>query len=366
MSVQELRAQWQADRPRFERLGIHMLPTVQRYLAEDEKMDHGVLAMDALPGPLSTDPNSALPSILTTTIDPEIIRVIFSPLEFGDILGERQAGDWTEDTRLFPILESTGEVSSYGDFNNNGRVGINFNYPAFQSYLFQTIVKYGEREIDRVGLAKINLVSELQVGAADLLNRFANLSYAFGVQSLQNYGIINNPYLSAYITPATKAAGGTAWFSGNTPNATANEVYNDVIALVTRLVAQTNGALNVKDKMTLAMSPQSEIAMTFTNSFGVSVADLMKKGYPNIEVKTAPQYGTQSSTNPQGYSTAGNVMQLIPASIQKQTVAYAAYNEKLRAHKIVPELSAWMQKKTSGSWGTILRSPVAVAGMLGI
>ena len=364
MNLQEARSQWLADRPRLEKLGI-FFPGVQRYITDAEKMDDRI-AMDALPGPLVTDPNSALPTILTTTIDPEIIRVVFSPLDFGMILGERQAGNWTEDTRLFPIVESTGEVSSYGDFNNNGRAGVNFNYPAFQSYLFQTIVKYGEREIDRVGLAKINLISELNMASAQLLNTYQNLTYAFGVLDLQNYGIINNPYLSAFLTPAVKAAGGTSWFNGNTPNATANEVYNDVIALVNKLVAQSNGALNTKSAMTLAMSPQSEIAMTFTNSFGVSVADLMKKGYPNIKVKTAPQYGTQTATNPQGYSTAGNVMQLIAEKIQGQTVTYAAYNEKLRAHKIVPDLSSWAQKQTSGTWGNILRSPMAVSGAIGI
>jgi hypothetical protein len=365
MNLQEARTQFQADSARLARLGIVLPHSIQRYLTDDEKRDDR-LAMDALPGPLVTDPNSALPAILTTTIDPEVIRVLLSPLAFGEILGERQAGTWVEDTRLFPIVESTGEVSSYGDFNNNGRAGVNFNYPAFQSYLFQTIVKYGEREIDRVGLAKISLISELNLGSALLLNTYQNLTYAFGVSGLQNYGIMNNPYLSAFLTPATKAAGGTAWFVGNNPNATANEVYNDLIAVVNKLVAQTNGALDVKSKMTLAMSPQSEIAMTFTNSFGVSVADLMKKGYPNITVKTAPQYGTQSATNPQGYSTAGNVMQLIADKVQGQTVAYAAYNEKLRSHKLIPQLSAWEQKQTSGTWGTILRSPVATAGMIGI
>ena len=363
MNLAEARTQWQADKPRLQALGIHF-PAVQRYLTDDEKQ-RNVMAMDAA-GTLVTDPNSSLPSMLTTMIDPEIIRVIFSPLDFGRILGERQKGDWTTDTDIFPIVESTGEVSSYGDFNNNGRAGINFNYPAFQSYLFQTIVKYGEREIDRVGLAKINLVSELGVASALLLNTYQNLSYAFGIQSLQNYGMINNPYLSAFLTPATKAAGGTAWFNGNTPNATANEVYNDIIALVNKIVAQTNGALNTKSPMKLLLSPQSDIAMTFTNSFGVSVADLMKKGYPNITVETAPQYGTQSTTNPQGYSTGGNVMQLIATQLQGQNVVYAAYNEKLRAHKIIPEMSAWQQKQTSGTWGVILRLPAAVAGCIGI
>ena len=363
-AITEARRSWQADKPRFEQAGL-ILPGVQRYLT-DAEIANERMAMDAAPGALSTDPNSSIPMQVTTAIDPEIIRVIFSPLAFGAALGERQAGNWTEDNRMFPVVESTGEVTSYGDFNNNGRAGVNFNYPWFQSYLFQTIVKYGEREIDRVGLMKLNLVSELQTAASQLLNTYGNLTYAFGVAELQNYGIINNPYLSAFLTPATKAGGGTSWFNGNSPNATANEVYNDIVAVVAKIVSQTNGALDVKAKMKLMMSPQSELATSFTNSFGITVSDMLKKSYPNITIETAPQYGIQSATNPQGYSTGGNVMQLIADKVQGQTVAYCAYNEKLRAHKLIPDLSAWQQKQTSGTWGTILRSPVAVAGMIGI
>jgi hypothetical protein len=367
-SVGDARVAFQAIKQDLATRGIVLPPQMQRFLTTRE-IEQDVLAMDAasgLPGPLSTDPNSAIPWMLTTAIDPEIIRVIFSPLAFAEILGERKAGVWTEQQRMFPIVESTGEVSSYGDFNNNGRAGANYNYPFFQSYLFQSILRYGELEIDRVGLMKINYVSELGLACADLLNRFQNLSYAFGVQNLQNYGILNNPYLSAALTPAVKAWGGTGWFDNGSPAATANEVYNDIIAIITQLVAQTNGALDINSPMTLALSPNSMIAMTFANSFGVFVKALLKEGYPNLKIKQAPQYGTQTANNPQGYSTAGNVVQLIADKIQNQTVAYAAYNEKLRAHKIVPELSAWMQKQTSGTWGTILRSPVAVVTMIGV
>ena len=350
--------------------GIVLPYQMKRYLTVDEKMTGTInMAMDAvngLPGPLSTDPNAALPWMLTSTIDPEIIRILFTPLEFADILGERKAGSWTDQTWFFPYVESTGEVSSYDDFVNNGRAGANFNFPQLQSYLFQVILQYGDLQVDRAGLAKINWVSELGLAAADLLNRYQNLTYAFGVAGLQSYGILNNPNLTAALTPATKAWGGTGWFNNGAPAATANEVYNDVISLVTQLVAQTNGTLDIKSPMTLAMSPQSEVAMTFTNSFGVSVADLMKKGYPNLEIKTAPQYGQQTSTNPQGYSTGGNFIQLIAKSLMRQTVAYCAYNEKLRAHKIVPELSSFKQKQTSGTWSTVLRTPAGCAQMLGI
>lgn len=379
-SVDEGRALFRQHKQMLADRGVHLPYQMQRYLTDKEKAT-GRLAMDslgmdapnppiapmgAIPGPLSSDPNAALPWMLTSAIDPEIIRVIFSPLDFAEILGERKAGDWTEQTRFFPLVEATGEVSSYDDFVNNGRAGANFNYPQLQSYLFQTIVNYGELQIARAGLAKINWVSELGLAAADLLNRFQNLSYAFGVAGLQNYGIINNPFISAAITPATKAWGGTGWFNANAPAATANEVYNDIVAMVTQLVNQTNGAINIKDSMTLAMSPQSEIAMTFANSFGVYVENLLSKGYPNMKVKTAPQYGQQTANNPQGYSSAGNVLQLWPNKIQGQTVVYAAYNEKLRSHKIIPDLSSWKQKQTSGTWGTVLRMPVGVVTMIGV
>jgi hypothetical protein len=379
-SVDEGRALFRSHKAMLAEKGVYLPHQMQRYLTDREKAS-GQLAMDslgfdavnppiaamgALPGPLSSDPNAAIPWMLTSAIDPEIIRVIFSPLDFADILGERKAGDWTEQTRFFPLVEATGEVSSYDDFVNNGRAGANFNYPQLQSYLFQTTLNYGELQIARAGLAKINWVSELGLAAADLLNRFQNLSYAFGIDGLQNYGIINSPFISASLTPATKAWGGTSWFNNGAPAATANEVYNDIVAMVTQLVSQTNGAVDIKSPMSLVMSPQSEIALTFANSFGVYVEALLKKGYPNLKVKTAPQYGQQSTTNPQGYSAAGNVVQLIPEKIQGQTVVYCAYNEKLRSHKIIPDLSSWKQKQTSGTWGTVLRMPVGIVTMLGV
>ena len=201
---------------------------------------------------------------------------------------------------------------------------------------------------------------------ASILNRFGNLTYAFGVGQLQNYGIINNPYLSAYINPAPKAWGGTTWFDNGSPAATANEVYNDIVALVERLINQTNGSIDLMAKMTLAMSPQSQVALTFTNSFGINVRKLLAENFPNMTVKTAVQYGAKSATNSQGYSTVGNVLQLIADNIEGQKVAYAAFNEKMRAHKIIAEPSAWKQKMTGGSWGTVLRMPVGVSGMLGV
>jgi hypothetical protein len=372
MNRQEAIQKWNELRPTYEAAGL-ILHGCAMLLPDDLKSATGsikdlaaTMAMDAA-GTLVTDPNSSIPAMLTTSIDPDVIRVVFAPLQMAKIMGgEKKAGDWLEETRMFPVIEETGEVSSYDDFSNNGRAGVNFNYPMFQSYLFQTIVGYGEREVERAGLMRISYVSELQGAAASLLGRFGNLVYAFGLSGLQNYGLINNPYLSAYISPAVKAWGGTTWFNGNTPAATANEVYNDILAVVTQIIAQTGGAVDMDSPMTLALSPQSALATKFTNAFGVSVTEILKQNFPNMKIVQAPQYGARTAVNPQGYSQAGNAFQVILDTVDNQKVAYPAFNEKLRTHKLIPELSSWKQKFTSGVWGTILRMPFAVGGMIGV
>jgi hypothetical protein len=361
-------AAWNEVRGIYAANGL-ILPGVRMMVPDEWKnSDKSLvqLAMDAA-GTLTTDPNAALPSLLTTAIDPDVIRVVFAPLQIAKILGgERKAGDWLEETRIFPVVEEDGEVSSYDDFSNNGRTGINFNYPQFQSYLYQTFIAYGERETERAGLMRINYVGELTGAASSLLNRFGNTVYAFGLVGLQNYGILNNPYLSAYLSPAIKAWGGTTWFNNGSPAATANEVYNDILAVVEQIINQTNGAVEMDTPMTLACSPQSQLALEFANSFGVFVKDLLKRGFPNMKIVPAPQYGQKTATNAQGYSPIGNAFQVIVDKIDNQKVAYPAYNEKLRAHKLIPEASSWKQKMTSGVWGVITRMPIGIAGMLGV
>lgn len=362
-SLPEAKKAFAAHRGQLAKSGI-VMPQVISYIPEAWKQDFG-MAMDAQPQ-LLTDPNSAVPTMLTTFIDPEVFRVLFSPNQAAVIFGEQKKGDWLMKTTMFPIVEHDGEVSSYGDFSENGHAGANTNFPQRQSYLFQIIKEYGEYELEQAGLAKLNWVTEVDVAAATILNKYQNLTYFFGVAGLENYGLLNDPGLSASITPAPKANGGTAWFTaGGAPNATANEVYNDVIALFSKVVKQNRGLVDKKAKMKLAMSPDSSVALTFTNSFNVNVEDLLKKNFPNLTVETAVQYGVLDATNPQGIA-AGNLVQLIVDQIDGQRVGYCAFNEKLRAHPIIRGLSSFKQKETAGTWGAVVRQPSAISSMLGV
>lgn len=362
MNYQEAAALFQADKTMHETRGA-VMPLVKAYIPEEWKHNHQ-LAMDALPS-LTTDPNSAIPAMLTTLIDPKVYKVLFAANKAAKILGEQKKGTWLDETTMFPVVESTGEVSSYGDYSENGAAGANTAWPQRQSYLFQIMLEYGERELERAGLARINWVSELEESAATIMNKFSNLTYFFGVRNLQNFGLVNDPNLAAPITPSTKAWGGTQWISGGQIKATANEIFADFQAMFYQLTVQSQGLVEAEDKLVVAMSPGSAVALTATNSFGVNVYALLKENFPNIRFEKAVQYGALSALNPQGIA-GGNLVQMLVESIEGQDTGFCSFNEKMRAHKLIPATSSYKQKLTGGTWGAVLRQPFGVAQLLGV
>lgn len=364
MKFSEARTAWQQDVAQLNLRGVFVPPSVAMYVPDEFKFNYD-LAMDAQPA-LTTDPNTGIPWFLTNLVDPSVFKIIFAPNKAAEIFGEMRKGTWLDDTAMFPTVEYTGEVSSYGDFSENGRSGANTNWPQRQSYLYQTIVEYGERELERAGLARINWVTQLDESAANSMNKAQNFTYFFGVSGLQNYGLLNDPGLSASLTPAPKAAGGTSWItSGGVINATANEIYADIEAMFVQLVKQTQGTVTREDKLTLALSPKSDVAFTVTNAFNVNVQDLLKKNFPKLEIKTAMQYGVQSTSNPQGIA-AGELVQLMADNIEGQDVGYCAFNEKMRSHPIIRAMSSFKKKMTGGTWGAIIRQPMGIVSMLGV
>lgn len=328
-----------------------ILPGAKDYLKPDFA-ENFQLAMDAQPTMVTAN-NAGIPAYFTNYVDPELIRVLVTPMKAAEIIGEVKKGDWTTLTAQFPIVESTGETSSYGDFNNNGMTAANVNWVPRQSYHYQTHTRWGERELDMYGAARIGYAAELNVASALVLNKFQNKSYFFGIDGLMNYGLLNDPALSAPITPgATGTGGAVAWASKD-----GQAVYDDIAGrLYAQLVSQTKGLISRTDPMTLAMSPSAEVNLTKTNMYNVNVSDLLKKNFPNLRVETAVEYSTD----------AGEMVQLIADRLGEQDTAYAAFTEKMRAHAVVVEESSWKQKKSGGTWGAIIRQPLGIASMIGV
>lgn len=311
------------------------------------------MAMDAQPG-LVTTPNAGVPILFTSIVDPEVIRVIFTPMRAAEIMGgETQKGNFTTQVVYFPMVENTGQVATYGDYSNNGEVDANANWIPRQPYRWQAFKRYGEQQMAMWGEAGINYSAQLDLSLSMTFAKFANKTYFYGVAGLNNYGLLNEPSLITAISPGTKAitTHGVTW-----TDATANEVYEDIRLLYVKLNTQMGGNTEMTDALTLVLSTTKQPDLLKTNSFGITVEDMLKKAFPNLTVKAAPEYSTGS----------GELMQMLLPSYEGQQTAYPAYTEKLRAHALITEGSAWAQKNSAGSLGTILRRPIGISQMIGI
>lgn len=301
------------------------------------------LALDAQPE-LITASNAGIPAFLSNFLDPKLIEVLVTPMKAAEIAGETKKGDWTTTVATFMVVESTGEVSTYGDYSNNGSAEANSNFPQRQSYHYQTFSQWGEKELATASLAKIDWAARVNIASVLVLNKFQNQSYFFGIDGLQNYGLLNDPALSAPITPTTP------WVS-----AAPDVIYTDIVKLFQLLQTQANGTIDADAAMCMALSPTNAVNLNKTNSFNVNVYDQIRKNFPNLRVQNAPEYLTD----------AGELVQLFVDEVEGQETVTCAFTEKLRAHAMIVEPSSFKQKKSQGTFGAIIFRPVYIAQMLG-
>jgi hypothetical protein len=367
--IHESMTAWKQDADKLAARGVRLQPTIRGYITPELRsnpMAMDGLAMDAQ-APMNTTASAAIPSILTTWIDPKVIEVVFAPLKSTEILPQKRIGDWNTMQAMFPLVEAAGEVTTYGDYDSSGSNSLNVVFPQRQNYLWQTGIRYGDHYVEMMGLARINAVTSLQKQAADALNKYENWVQFYGVAGIQNYGILNDPSLPASITPGTKSAGnGNVWMYQGAPNATANEVFADIQSLFWQLTTQTQGIIQASDQMVLALGPGPHVALSNTNAFGLTAMKIIKENFPNLRIVSAPQYESKSSTFIEGYSSSGNFCQLIAETIAGDPTGYTSYSDKLHAHRLVPHSSYYEQKWSAGSFGAVIPRPIAFASMLGI
>lgn len=311
-----------------------------------DQLDPAVRAFDAEPT-LITAPNAGVPNAFTTYFDPKLIEVILTPNNAVKIIGEVRKGDWTTDAIGFPMVESTGEVTSYGDFNDGGgRAGANVQWEYRQPYLWQSFTEWGDREVDRMGKGRVDWVARLRISTAINHDKFYNNSLFYGIAGLQNYGLLNDPSLSAAITPT----------AGSWATASPNAILADIQKAFGTLQVQTGSNLELDQPMTLALHSVSENYLANTNTFGLTAMEMIKKVYPNLRVQQAPQYLSGTT-----YS-----FQLIVDAIQGQKVVEGAFNEKMRGHRMVMATSSVRQKTTGGTDGALMYMPIGIVTCVGI
>lgn len=335
-----MRSTFSQDRASLEKAGI-FLPSEMKHYADDAAIQPGLV----------TQVNAGIPAYLANILDPKVIEVLLTPTNAVKITGERGMGSWTTMTAQFPVMEHTGQVSSYGDFDNNGATGINLNWVPRQQYMYQATCVWGDHELEMNALAKIDYANGIRQSKVVIFNKFQNQSYFFGVKNLQNFGLLNDPSLFPSITPTTKTAGGTSW-----SKAKPEEMVQDVVNIYAQLVAQTGQLITQDDDLRLAFSGFSSAYLNNTNQYGLSAVAKLKEIFPKLEIVSAPEYTTAT----------GELVQLIAPKLMGQETLVSSFADKMRAFPVIRHESSFTQKFSAGTWGCIIKQPVAIASMLGI
>lgn len=335
-------ADFSAFKAEAEARGVYLPPSVTKF------------AMDADVQP-SLPANGGIPAIVSTFIDPEIVRTIFAKQKATDILGEKKKGSWAQDTMMIQRVEQSGDVVGYDDYSEQGANQVTSAWENRQVYRYQTMVTYGELEQERYGLAMLPYVAEKQRAAIWTLNQAQNKFYFYGVEGLLNFGMLNDPALPAPITP-TAVGGVTQW-----KDKQLIDIYNDILALYADLIARTNGAvgdgIDMASPLVMTMSPTTSVWFKKSNEiFGNSVEKMVKDTFTNLRIEVAPQYDTD----------AGELIQMFVETAQGQEAGYCAYSEKLRAHPVITMSSSWKQKHSGTTYGAVITQPFLFAQMLGV
>jgi hypothetical protein len=223
--------------------------------------------------------------------------------------GEMQYGDWTTDTATFVTVEYVGEVSSYGDYNTNGMNSINLNFPQRQSYGFQTFTQWGEKQLAKAALARVDYAAGVNKSSIDQIARFFNTAYFFGISGLQNYGLLNDPGLAASIVSAVK------W---NASATTAIKCTNRFAVCTCRFSTSPTARSKPTRRSCSPCRPVLALALTKTNST-TSTCTTCSRSFPNIRFETAVQYGQ---------ATGGELVQMIVESVNGVKTATPGFHRE--------------------------------------
>lgn len=295
-----------------------------------------------------TSANIGVPVELLTYFSPTAIQALTAPRNATKLFAEVVQGDWTTERLKYRIKEFTGNIAPYGDFSENGLSDVNNEWIATDTYRFQTMLQYGDLETAKNAQAKVALIADKQTSAANTISLYANRFYMYGVKELQCYGIVNHPNLAAALTPIS-VSGVTDWATKS-----ANDIFNDIEKIVDDVIDKSQGLVDVNMKGKIGLAPKLVGYLSRTNTFGLSVRDMITKNYPGLEIVSVPEFDT----------AAGRLVYVFPDEVNGQKVGECVTPMKFRTFQVIPQSSSFKQKAAAGTSGYRLYMPFAVSRML--
>lgn len=317
----------------------------------------GILANDSIDqlandAAMVTAANSGVPVEFTSYIDPMVIPILTATRGAREIFGEAKKGDWTTSYARFQTSEITGEVEAYTDYGQGGASDVNPTFPVRTQYIYQTNIRYGDREVDVASRARLQLAADKQRAAATVIDIASNKFALYGVAGLEIYGLLNDPNLPATVSPLPNAKDKTLWADKST-----KEIYEDVLHLFGKMADRGAGHIDANTELVLATSPATQVQLGKATDFNISARQMLETYFPKIRFVALPELAT---------TTSGTSILLVAPTIEGLPTAQIGFSEKFRAMRLIPESSSFHQKFVGSSYGTIIYRPFAIGQMTGV
>lgn len=317
----------------------------------------GILANDSIDqlandAAMVTAANSGVPVEFTSYIDPMVIPILTATRGAREIFGEAKKGDWTTSYARFQTSEITGEVEAYTDYGQGGASDVNPTFPVRTQYIYQTNIRYGDREVDVASRARLQLAADKQRAAATVIDIASNKFALYGVAGLEIYGLLNDPNLPDAISPLPNANSKTLWTEKST-----KEIYEDVLYLFGKMADRGAGHIDANTELVLATSPATQVQLGKATDFNISARQMLETYFPKIRFVALPELAT---------ATSGTSILLVAPTIEGLPTAQIGFSEKFRAMRLIPESSSFHQKFVGSSYGTIIYRPFAIGKMTGV
>lgn len=317
----------------------------------------GILANDSIDqlandAAMVTAANSGVPVEFTSYIDPMVIPILTATRGAREIFGEAKKGDWTTSYARFQTSEITGEVEAYTDYGQGGASDVNPTFPVRTQYIYQTNIRYGDREVDVASRARLQLAADKQRAAATVIDIASNKFALYGVAGLEIYGLLNDPNLPAEVTSLPNADEKTLWADKST-----KEIYEDVLYLFGKMADRGAGHIDANTELVLATSPATQVQLGKATDFNISARQMLETYFPKIRFVVLPELAT---------ATSGTSILLVAPTIEGLPTAQIGFSEKFRAMRLIPESSSFHQKFVGSSYGTIIYRPFAIGKMIGV
>lgn len=317
----------------------------------------GILANDSIDqlandAAMVTAANSGVPVEFTSYIDPMVIPILTATRGAREIFGEAKKGDWTTSYARFQTSEITGEVEAYTDYGQGGASDVNPTFPVRTQYIYQTNIRYGDREVDVASRARLQLAADKQRAAATVIDIASNKFALYGVAGLEIYGLLNDPNLPAAVSPLPNTGDKTLWAEKST-----KEIYEDVLYLFGKMADRGAGHIDANTELVLATSPATQVQLGKATDFNISARQMLETYFPKIRFVALPELAT---------ATGGTSILLVAPTIEGLPTAQIGFSEKFRAMRLIPESSSFHQKFVGSSYGTIIYRPFAIGTMTGV